>query len=149
MPRFLIVHFFFAACLLAARYEAIGAPARRVVRYETEIAAVTGRLERQTFAGPPNYESIADGDQIERGWYVRLNEPVDVVAQSPDPVNGTKTEENVKIMQLVTTTTEQKKFLTETSSGAMLRIRGSLMHAITGHHHSRVLVVVNSAQLAQ
>ena len=37
---------------------------------------VVGLLERQTFPGRPNFESIANGDEAEVGFYLKLAEPI-------------------------------------------------------------------------
>ena len=51
---------------------------RKTLFYEPVDVRVSGTLEIQTFPGPPGYESIKNGDEIESCWYLRLDEPVDV-----------------------------------------------------------------------
>ncbi len=41
-----------------------------VVYGEPEIVELTGILNLQTFADPPKYESIKDGDAIERYFFL-------------------------------------------------------------------------------
>ena len=113
--------------------------------YAPEITAIEGILERQTFPGPPNYESIFKGDTVERGWYLRLNQPIDVASSAfSSKLNDDELEKNVQIMQIVVMTNEQAKQLKNIPSGKRLTIRGTLFHQLTGHHHSRVLISVNN-----
>ncbi|HEV7715064.1 MAG TPA: hypothetical protein VGO53_05695, partial [Steroidobacteraceae bacterium] len=43
---------------------------------ENDEILVTGALSRETFAGPPNYESVDKGDKAETYWILTLREPV-------------------------------------------------------------------------
>lgn len=61
---------------------------------------LAGTLDLQTFPGPPNYESIATGDEMERHFYLKLDVPVDVVPGKDDHVDNPELEKNVKIVQL-------------------------------------------------
>ena len=47
-----------------------------------EKVAFTGKISRETFPGPPNYESIDDGDTPETYWILTINTPRCVVAES-------------------------------------------------------------------
>ena len=114
---------------------------QRVVHYDPSITEISGILERQTFPGPPNYESIQNGDDMERGWYLMLDHSIDVVALAI-PNSNDESERNVKVMQIVVMNDDHEKVLRSTPSGAQLTIRGTLFHRLTGHHHSRVLVEV-------
>ncbi len=71
-----------------------------VYHFDPSVVELTGTLEIQTFPGAPNYESIKNGDEIEQGWYLRLKEPIDVVANNPATDLGWKTERNVNVLQM-------------------------------------------------
>ena len=49
------------------------------LRYD-EIVKVTGELNAETHAGPPNYTSIAKGDAPEKIWVLRTDNEVCTVA---------------------------------------------------------------------
>lgn len=51
------------------------------LKYET--VSLTGTLVRQTYAGPPDYESVTKGDQPQVIWILQLDRNVCVV--DPDP----------------------------------------------------------------
>lgn len=63
--------------------------------HSSDPATVTlkGKMIRQTFAGPPNYESIKKGDSPETYWILQLTSPI--------CVNGEEAETNVSDIQLV------------------------------------------------
>jgi hypothetical protein len=122
-----------------------GYSANTVLHYEPAIVELTGIIEQQTFPGPPGYESIASGDDIEKGWYLRLSEPVDVVATKIDaPSASSETEKDVKIMQLTWNSSGPEKAIrSATKAKKKVRLKGHLFHRLSGHHHSRVLMWVN------
>jgi Repeat of Unknown Function (DUF347)/Domain of unknown function (DUF4431) len=116
-----------------------------IVTYEPEIVELVGTLELQTFPGPPNYESIQKGDDIERHFYLKLNKPVDVLSKSKNStMNHSETEKNVKIMQLVIDGGNSALWnrFRKVGKGGQVKILGTLFHRFTGHHHSRVLINV-------
>lgn len=103
----------------------------------------------QTFPGPPNYDSIELGDEIERHFYLALNQPVDVVVTKRDKksaVNGDSFNA-VKILQLVVIKDEHWTRLRELGEGGDLTIKGTLFQRFTGHHHSRVFLNIESIML--
>lgn len=113
------------------------------VKYEPNIVEIKGKLEIQTFPGLPNYESIASGDQAEKGFYVRLDHPIDVIGDKNDSGDNAQTELQVKVLQLATShddgTWDQ---IHKAGVGAHVTITGVLFHRLSGHNHSRVLLSV-------
>jgi hypothetical protein len=70
--------------------------AHACVNYEPEIVTLTGTIRTRTFAGPPNYESVAKGDAREDVWLLRLAKPLCVAAK-----DDAKAEKKVTDLQLV------------------------------------------------
>ena len=64
------------------------APATAVcVRANTDTVSLTGILRRDIYPGPPNFESVKDGDEPQAGFYLHLAAPVCVTdpdAESTD-----------------------------------------------------------------
>jgi len=118
-----------------------------VVTYEPTKVELTGALDLQTFPGPPNYESIKEGDEAERYFYLKLDSPIDVIPQveghptvvNPDP------ERNVKVMMLAISGEDDALWsrFRKVGRGGRVRIIGTLYHRWTGHHHSRVILNVD------
>ena len=55
--------------------------------YEPASVTLTGRVSLKAFPGPPNYESIAEGDTPEAAWLLRLAKPICVKADGQDEFN--------------------------------------------------------------
>ncbi len=129
-------------------YTLVATASNRVLTYEPAIVELTGRLDLQTFPGPPNYESIQKGDEVERHFYLKLDTPVDVLPKGEHPtVDSPEPEKNVEIMQLSIGEDEElwKRFR-EIGEGGPLKITGTLFHRFTGHHHSRILLNVQKME---
>jgi hypothetical protein len=50
---------------------------------EYELVSLTGRLVRQTYPGPPDYESVTKGDKPVVIWVLVLERRIDVVSSNP------------------------------------------------------------------
>ncbi len=133
---------FFVSILPAS---ALGAPER--LTYAPKVVELAGRLELQTFPGPPNFESISSGDDMERGYYLRLDHPVTVEPTGKHPeVDNPVREANVKIVQLAMNPEDDKLWarLRKLGKNAHVSACGTLFHRFTGHHHARILLDVES-----
>lgn len=113
-------------------------PAQKCVAYEPETVSLSGTIKRHTFAGPPNYQSIAKGDQPEQVWVLHLVRPTCVSARGDQ-----EEEKNVSDLQLVFTEAEKDYRRYRSFVGRRVTINGTLFHAHTGHHHTKVLLTVN------
>lgn len=107
-----------------------------VYRYEPDKVTLEGTLELQTFPGRPNYESIKGGDEIETQWFMRLGRAIDIETNPLDTTGPWDPEKNVKVVQVIIDDKDWKKV----GKGKRIRATGILTHAITGHHHARVLL---------
>lgn len=123
--------------------------ANQVFTYGPTMIELVGTLDLQTFPGPPNYESIKDGDEIERHFYLKLEQPIDTLpTKENSDIENTKKERSVKIIQLSISDEDEKLWngFRKLGKGGRVKIQGTLFHRFTGHHHSRVLMIVQSMQ---
>ena len=91
----------------------------------------TGRLVALTFPGPPNYESIVSGDAPETHWYLQL------------PKAECWSEFNHQLFyQLLLSAEDFDKY--RSLLGSEVRVRGTLEEAISGHHHTPLVMTVKS-----
>src|SRR2546426_7120545 len=67
--------------------------------YEPAVVTLTGRLERRTYPGRPNYESIKEGDEPETHFYLNLPRSICTNGERDSP--DTYPQQNVKLIQLV------------------------------------------------
>jgi len=114
----------------------INVSAGQTHQYEPFIDTLTGVIHRETFPGTPNYESIKDGDEIESYWILFLDHPIAVQQGSEVDV----AESNVSKTQIIPSSPAQyKKY--HNLIGKRVRVIGKLMHQISGHHKTKVLIL--------
>jgi hypothetical protein len=125
--------------LLSALLPAAPLPAaRRCLRYEPDTVQVTGRLERHTFYGAPNFGEDPTHDAKETGYYLAL--PAAVCAEGSRDQELNDPRRGVRRIQLVL----------DSAGYAQLRpylqrrvtLRGTLFASQTGHHHAPLLLTV-------
>jgi hypothetical protein len=112
---------------------------RRLLQYEPAVVECRGKLRLVYFPGPPNYESIKDGDARERVYILELDKPFDIAAAgaSKKPLNDPEGwGKNVKRIQLFSDEALGRRI------GKKITVRGRLSEAIFGHHRTRMLMEV-------
>ncbi len=127
------------------------------VNYEPKVVTLTGTIVPQTFAGPPNYESVSKGDKAEKEWVLHLQQPIELDAEADNDA-----EKNVKMIQLVMgystnqdadpsaiAKTQYKNWKPLTQKGVTVLATGTLFHSMTGHHHTKVLMNVHELKRKQ
>jgi hypothetical protein len=134
--RFLVLFFSFVSSLVFAK--------NPVVYYEPKSCTLRGMIKMLKFPGPPNYESIKNGDTDETGPYLILNEPVDIKLISKIKIGNDVPVKDIKLIQLVI---EKDADWAKVKEGNYVDITGNLFGAITGHHHARVLIKIKSIQI--
>jgi hypothetical protein len=60
-------------------------PAHGCVSYEPSHVTLQGTLVRKTFPGPPNYESVKNGDKPQTSWILELQENICVDEDKAQP----------------------------------------------------------------
>lgn len=132
---------FLVAYILCALSVASAVAKSAVYHYDPEKVELRGKIEMQSFAGRPGYESVKNGDEIERGWYLKLNQPIDVEVRKDTVDPNASSEKDVKVLQLAINYRTVAK--NELAVGKEVLVSGHLFHAFTGHHHARVLLSVD------
>jgi hypothetical protein len=108
------------------------------MNYEPDTVVLTGKIIRKTFPGPPNYESIKNGDEPETYWILISSEPFCVNAKTEDSLYSS--ESGIKQVQLVFMGNEYQKY--KSLVGKNIIVSGQLFPMQTGHHHTKVLITV-------
>jgi hypothetical protein len=132
----MIKRFILMPCLLILAANVVQAE-QACLKYGPEVVTLRGKVKRVVFPGRPNYESIKDGDEPERYWVLFLPTAVCVRGDEKDDPNA-ETEKGVKEMQLMLESYDTYRHLL----GKTVSVSGTLMRAITGHHHTAVLLQV-------
>jgi len=113
------------------------------LQFEPAVTTIVGTLIRRTVPGPPNYESIKAGDAPETYWFVTPARPFCVRGTPGDDLNRADVA-NVSTVQLILLHDEYK-----TQAGLMgqsVKVTGTLSTAITGHHHTPVVLEVTKIE---
>ena len=111
--------------------------------YEPAVVELEGTLVVKTFFGPPNYGEDPETDEKQETRILSLDKPINMRSKDEnDPVLG-PTESDVRELQLVFDGKLRKR------AGKKVVVKGTLFHAHTGHHHTDVLLAVESISLAQ
>ena len=105
--------------------------------YEPTEVRLTGTISRKTFPGLPNYKSIRKGDKPETYWVLHLAKPICTTASADND-----TESGVMNLQLILTGKQYALYKKFVGRKMRVTVRGKLSHAITGHHHTPVLMQV-------
>lgn len=111
--------------------------------YEPAMVRISGRLERKTYPGRPNFKSIRNGDEPETGFYLSVSRPICTNADGSS-ADAYPQQNGVKLVQLVLDRAGYKKLRPMLSR--IVTLKGSLFAAHTGHHHAPLLL--NNVQLA-
>jgi len=112
--------------------------------YEPTVVELKGKLITRMYYGPPNYGENPDTDLKEVMPVLLLSEPVSVRGET-DANTGYRrpSVEDVREMQLVLSIPHKKLI------GKVIISKGTLFQANTGHHHTPVLMDVQSISLAR
>jgi len=109
--------------------------------YEPEEVEVFGLLQEVVYPGPPEYTSVEMGDLPEEAVILTLKEPINVELKSKsDDDCYNEPEQGVRELQVVFSNTMPSA----SQMKEEVTLKGTLYHAHTGHHHRRVLMMVNS-----
>jgi uncharacterized protein (DUF302 family) len=126
------------ALLLLLLLFSASAHSAECVSYSGETT-LTGKLVRLTFPEQPNYESIEKGDAAASYFFVSPPGPI-CVAGGKDSDGMEPEEPAVEKIQLVFTGGGNAYDQLRPYLGKQVVCRGSLFHAINGHHHTPVLL---------
>lgn len=113
------------------------------VKYEPAVISLTGIVLPKQFYGPPNYGEDPAHDEKGIAAILKLDEPVHVCGTRDNEANPAAAEA-VSQMQMVFHTAPYGRQW----NGKYVVVTGTLFPAITGHHHTSVLIDVSQIHLA-
>lgn len=126
--------------LLLAHYSIISLLAESfpIVPYGPDIVRLTGTLRESTCPGPPEYESIENGDAPEHIYVLVLDSPIHVEDIPLKENSWDEPEDNVLEIQVAAHPKDAQHLVHE-----HVAITGTLFHAHTGHHRTEVVMLDN------
>jgi hypothetical protein len=102
-------------------------------QYEPNVSTLTGVLKREMFWGPPNYGGDTLIDTKEYYAILHLDEPIELIGDTTNHFNSARSD--VKKIQVLGGGSFGPLM------GKRVTIKGKLMGAQFGHHHTDVLVI--------
>ncbi|MDR3490528.1 MAG: DUF4431 domain-containing protein [Gammaproteobacteria bacterium] len=130
-----LILYFASSCSLAKN---------QLVYFEPKLVELNGIVKNLKFPGPPNYESIKNGDADETGPYLILDRPIDIKLVPKKQIGNDEPENNVKLIQLVIHKNSDWKKIKKSN---YIHVTGTLFHALTGHHHARILLWIEKIKI--
>jgi hypothetical protein len=128
-------HLFFAVGMLAAFPSIQAAPC---MPYEPKVVFLRGDLVQKTFPGPPNFESVADGDRADKGFYLRLLEPACTLDGGKD--TPWEALADIRLVQLVLDQAGYDRL--RCKMGTTVTLKGTLFAPHSAFHHGDALMTV-------
>jgi hypothetical protein len=115
--------------------------AKKCLKYWPTVVTLTGTLRSQVFPGPPNYESIKRGDRKETATILTLVAHACTTDEDSQDFNDAET--NIREVQLLVLNAAHWKIIRRLI-GKRATVTGTLFHAHTGHHWTKVLIDVTT-----
>lgn len=128
----------------AVRVHSRGA-AKECLKYWPTVVTLTGTLRSQAFAGPPNYESVKRGDRKEIATILTLVSNTCTTDKGSQDFNAPETD--IREVQLLVISDAHWKSV-HRLMGKRAEVTGTLFHAHTGHHRTKVLIDVTTIRAA-
>jgi hypothetical protein len=119
--------------ILNSYAESVRAQSPLCLPYEPETVMLIGTVQRALAYGPPGYGETPDHDAKEIFYSLQLATPICVLGGDEDDQPA---EPSIRQLQIAFI----KMPFDRTLPGHRVRIAGTLFHATTGHHHTKVLI---------
>jgi hypothetical protein len=119
-------------------------PTTPCLSYDDPAVTLSGTVFSRIYFGPPGYGETPAQDARERATLLLLDAPACVKSSSHPEQDNNSYEGNVIVVQLAAVHVKPELLVAIERHRAM--VRGSLFHALTGHHRTPVVMDVYSAQ---
>lgn len=131
--------FFLFAGVTSPQLEAVRAPVDSCDHYAPQTVVLMGKLTEVWKYGPPNYGENPRTDARVKVPILKLKRPRSVCGDPRSDIN-TDSERNIREVQLVV------EHLNPRLVGKSIVATGTLFHSHTGHHYTKVLMIVKTIQ---
>ena len=124
-----------ALLLLLLGFGTTSMAAEPCLTYEPSVVMLSGTVAVKVFPGPPNFESVENGDRAERTFVLQLVHSICISGR--DSLNNGPVG-NIREIQLVLPSTSTSQFVPL----AQIRVKGKLFGRHSGHHKTSVIMEV-------
>ena len=111
---------------------------------------ITGKLSEQYFYGAPNFGDTPDIDELEHCYLITIDSNINIMAASSVNTYNTENKYAQSCFQIVGSFTmingnrlSLYEYFKKIPIGTVISLKGTFDSAMTGHHHTKVLFVVN------
>jgi|SRR5580704_17561300 hypothetical protein len=111
------------------------------LKYEPTRVVLSGTISTKLAYGPPGYGEDPAHDARERYLNLTLDNPI-CVDSGVSPNDDSERNERSLQMVFFDDHSFQSKWM-----GQHVAVTGTLFHAISGHHHTKVLIIVNETHI--
>ncbi|HZJ99383.1 MAG TPA: DUF4431 domain-containing protein, partial [Tissierellaceae bacterium] len=108
--------------------------------FEPNVSIIEGTLITRLHYGPPNFGEDPDNDEKEYPFILLLDDSIKVIAKETDMINSSISD--ISEIQLVLRGNPHLH-IAKQYKNKHIKIQGTLFSAFTGHHHTKVLMVVD------
>jgi hypothetical protein len=108
-------------------------------KYDPAMITVIGILKSKVYPGEPNFVSIEAGDEPETIYFIELKPPICTITRQESWMLG---HERISEVQLAVSKLQFGQL--DANLGKVVTIKGSLFEAFDEHHHTPVLMDVNT-----
>jgi Domain of unknown function (DUF4431) len=119
-------------------------PSAGCLSYSDPSVALTGTAFSRIYFGPPGYGESPAQDAREPALLLLLDAPVCVKASAHPELDNNSVETNVILVQLAAVHVSSEVLWK--AAGRRISVKGSLYHALTGHHRTPVLMDVYAVE---
>ncbi len=116
-----------------------------IYKFEPAVSTLTGILKAQVFYGPPGYGESPKIDKKETAFILNLTKPITVIADPDDEDGLNSTTQNVTKIQLVSL----GKLRLGEYNNKTIKVSGTFFSAISGHHHTDVLLTLKIIEIVK
>jgi hypothetical protein len=124
------------AVALSSASQAVKGADPSCLEYGPAVVTLSGTITRHFYYGPPNYGEDPATDAKEIHWFLNLDEPICVNGKDEDSPEM-EGETGVRRLQIVHLNGYPGS---RGLMGHRISVTGTLFHAATAHHHTKVLI---------
>ena len=112
--------------------------------YEGQNTTLYGKVREEVFPGPPNYESINDGDEPQFYWILYVNEPIKLAGRSMEDESLFEKGSSCMFQLCLTREIYDKRL---DILDKYVCVNGDVILGHTGHHKTKALLDVRSIRI--
>lgn len=114
--------------------------------YEGQITTLYGKVREEVFPGPPNYESINDGDEPQFYWILYVNEPIRLAGRSMEDESLYEKGSSCMFQLCLKQKIYDKRL---DILNKYVKVDGEIFLGHTGHHKTKALLNVSAIHVIE